>query len=370
MKIPLVKPYFDSKEFNAVKKTLESGWVAGDGPKCKELEAKFAKYVGAKHALAVGNCTEALHLALLAHGVAAGDEVIVADYSYPATSHAVAYCGATPRFADIRKDTYNIGPGAIRKLINEKTVGIMPVHTFGQAAAMDEIMEIAGEHDLFVVEDAACAAGSEYKKKKAGTWGSIGCYSMHARKNVTTGEGGMITTDDKKLADKMRALHYFGIESAFNRSKASFTVPTFTLLGYNYKLSDIAAAIGVVQLGRLESLIKQRQKLAEVYGKELTSIDGITPPFADPNARHIYQSYVCLLGKGIDRNATISALRKQGIEAQIGTYACHIQPVYNSDDCCPVSRDIYERAIALPMYYNLRPSDIAAVASALKKVLK
>ncbi|MFC2175114.1 DegT/DnrJ/EryC1/StrS family aminotransferase [archaeon] len=368
--IPLVRPYFDEAEAKAVEETLKSGWVAGQGPRCRELEEKFSAYNGSKFAITVNNCTAALHLSLLAHGVKKGDEVIVADYTYPATGHAVMYCGATPVFTDVDARTYNINPEEIKKNITEKTVGIIPVHTFGQPADMDPIMEIAREKGLFVVEDAACAAGAEYKGKKAGSMGDVGCFSMHARKNMSTGEGGLITTDNEKLMGKMRSLSCFGIESAHKRASGGFSVPMFTELGYNYKLSDIAASIGIWQLAKLDTIITRRRELVKTYLAGLEGIKGITPPFESQDGKHIYQSFVCLVDKEVNRNEVITKLRENGVEAQIGTYSCHIQPVYNSSYKCPVSEDVFNRAIALPMYYGLKDSEVDYVIEKVGTVLE
>jgi len=365
MRIPLIKPYFGEEEYSAVKETLDSGWVAGDGPKCHELEEKLKEYIGVKHAIVVGNCTEALHLSLLATGIGPGDEVIVADYTYPATAHAVLHCGATPRFADANKKTYNIDPHSIRKLVSSKTKAIVPVHTFGQMANMDEVMSIAEKHDLSVVEDAACAIGATQDGKMAGTIGDVGCFSMHARKNVTTGEGGIVVTNDDEIAKKARELHYFGIESAYGRKG----LPVFTSPGYNYKLSDIQASIGIVQLKRLDDLIQRRRLLARRYEDVLQFIDGVTTPFVDPRNKHIYQSYVCTLDPKIDRDATITKLAELGIGSQIGTYSCVDQPVYCADDACPVSDYLFKHSISLPMYYGMTAADVDSVYNALKQVL-
>ena len=363
--IPLAKPFFGEEEVDAVRKTFKSGWVAGDGPNCKALEEKITRRVRVKHAIVVGNCTEALHLALLANGVKKGDEVIVSDYTYPATAHAVMYCGATPRFADVDVATYNVSPHSVSKLVNSRTKGIIPVHTFGQSARMDEIVEIADSNDLFIVEDAACAIGATFKGTPVGSIGDVGCFSMHARKNATTGEGGFITTNDDSLAEKMRELHYFGIKPAYNRSE----LPQFTSMGYNYKMSDIAAAIGSVQLDRLDSLIAKRRALADKYSMAIKRIPGISIPYSSSVCKHIYQSYVCMLDSNVDRQKLMDDLKAVGIGTQIGTYACHMQPVYNSKDKCFVSKALFERSIALPMYYEMEPADVDFVAKSLKRLL-
>jgi dTDP-4-amino-4,6-dideoxygalactose transaminase len=347
---------------------LDSGWVA-QGPKVKEFESKIAEYLKVPYAIAVTNCTAALHLSLLSLGIKKNDEVLVADYTYPATGHSVVYCGGTPRFVDVDMKTYNIDPDLIQKKITRKTKAIIPVHTFGQPAEMDPIMEIAKDRDLKVIEDAACAFGAKYKEKFVGVIGDIGCFSFHARKGITTGEGGMVVTADKEVAEKVRQLSVFGMQSAWDREKSTFTVPIFTDIGFNYKMSDITAAVGVAQLSKLGLIIKRKQQLAKYWDEHLTNIESIQPPNVSKNGTHIYQAYVAMVDKHIDRNKLIELLKGQGVQAQIGTYSSYIQPVYHSKDSCPNSLEVFNRALALPMYYSLTEENIDVAASCLKKAL-
>jgi dTDP-4-amino-4,6-dideoxygalactose transaminase len=290
IKIPLVKPYFDEDELTEIKNVLESGWVS-QGPKVKEFENKIKAYLGVKYAIAVTNCTSALHLSLLGLGIKEGDEVLVADYTFPATGHAVLYCRAKPVFIDINPKTYNINPSLIKSKITAKTKAIIPVHTFGQPAEMDEIMGIAQKHDLIVIEDAVCALGAKYKNKYAGTIGDIGCFSFHARKGINTGEGGLVVTNNKNLAEKIRNLAVFGMKTAWEREiNNKFIIPEFTEVGYNYKMSDITAAVGVAQFKKLERIIKQKQKLAQYWDEKLEEIEFIQPPYVNNDALHIYQA--------------------------------------------------------------------------------
>ena len=369
-KIPLVRPYFDSEELEEIKKVLDSGWVT-QGPKVKEFEDKITDYLGVKHAIAVTNCTSALHLALISIGVKRGDEVLVADFTFPATGHAVLYCGAKPVFVDVDLKTYNINPELIEEKINDKTKAIIPVHTFGQPAEMDKIMEIAEEYNLKVIEDAACALGAKYKGRYAGTIGDIGCFSFHARKGITTGEGGMVVTDNKDLAEKIRNLSVFGMTSAWDREKSDkLIIPKFTDMGYNYKMGDITAAVGVAQLRKLYKIIKRKRELARHWDDKLEGIEFIEPPYVSENVFHVYQAYVALVDKRINRNKLIEKLMEKGIQTQIGTYASHIQPVYNSGQKCPNSLEIFNRSLALPMYYMLGEEDIDMAAMHLKKALE
>lgn len=369
-KIPLARPYFDSDELNEIKVVLDSGWVS-QGPKVKEFEDKVIEYLGVKYAIAVTNCTSALHLSLLSIGIKEEDEVIVADYTFPATGHSVLYCKAKPVFADIDPRTYNIDPNLIEDKITDKTKAIIPVHTFGQTAEMDEIMEIAKNYNLKIIEDSACAFGAKYKGDYAGTIGDIGCFSFHARKGITTGEGGMVVTNNKSLADIIRNLSVFGATSAWDREKSNkFTIPEFTNVGYNYKMSDITAAIGIVQLRKLDKIIKRKKELANYWNEKLQEIKFIESPYVSDNVKHIYQSYVVLVDRKINRNNIIEKLLEKGIQTQIGTYASHFQPVYNSNDRCPISLDIFDRSLALPMYYQMKERDIDAVGDSLKKLME
>ena len=370
LNIPLTRPYFDEEEIEEIREVLESGWVS-QGPKTKEFEDAFAKYVGAKYAVAVTNCTAALHLSLLGIGIEKGDEVLVADFTHPATGHSVLYCGAKPVFIDVDLRTYNIDPDLIEEKITEKTKAIIPVHTFGQPADMDAVMEIASDYDLRVIEDAACAHGAKYKNKFAGTIGDTGCLSFHARKGMTTGEGGMLVTNDEELAEEIRNLSVYGTVSAWDREKSDkFIIPAFVKLGYNYKMSDISAAVGIVQLRRLDKLIEKKRILAKYWDERIQELEFIEPPYCSKDVKHVYQSYVALVDKKINRNKLIELTRNMGVQTQIGTYACHVQPVYNSNQKCPNSLDIFNRSLSLPMYYKLREEDIDIAAELLKKTLE
>ncbi|MBN1645262.1 DegT/DnrJ/EryC1/StrS family aminotransferase [Candidatus Woesearchaeota archaeon] len=374
MNIPLSKPFFDKEETEEIKKVLETGWVAGQGPKNKELEEEFAKYIGVKHAICISNCTAALHLALLALGIGRGDEVIVPDFTFPATAHAVLYVNAKPVFIDIDPTTFNINTKLIEKKITKNTKAIIPVHMFGLCADMDSIIKIAKKHSLFVIEDAACAVGNKYKRRFAGSMGDVGCFSFHARKNITSGEGGIITTNNQEIADTIRSLSCFGMTSAFSREK-DFHIPTFTKLGYNYKLSDIAAAITLIQLKRSEKFIEKRRQLAEYYNEKLKDIKQVQCPVAEEYNRHVYQAYTILLDKNINRNDLITRLKEKGIQTQIGTYALHMQPVYSNVAECneqdfPVTKIVFEQSLALPMYNELTFEEIDYIVSELKEILK
>jgi len=373
-KIPLHRPFIDEDEINQVKQVLKSGWLT-KGPKAEELENECLEYLSVKYAVAVTSCTAALHLALLGLDVGQGDEVLVADYTFPATGHTVLYCGAIPKFIDINPKTYNIDPYLIEKNITERTKAIIPVHTFGQPADMDSIMNIARKYDIKVIEDAACAFGSEYKGRKAGSLADIGCFSFHATKGITTGgEGGLITTNDKEIADRVRMLSVFGKESSWELENSDkFFIPEFSFLGFNYKMSDVSAAIGIAQFHKVEKIIKKKTMLANYWTNKLQDIELITSPYIRDDIRHNYQGYTTLIDKGVNRNLVIEKMKKLGIQLQIGTYCSFTQPIYskylNIDYECPVSLDIYNRSMRLPLYYNLREDQIDYIVPLLKIVL-
>ncbi|MDY6931340.1 MAG: DegT/DnrJ/EryC1/StrS family aminotransferase [Halobacteriota archaeon] len=366
--IPLTRPYFNSDELKEIETVLNSGWVS-QGPKVIEFENKFAEYIGSKYAVAVTNCTCALHLSLLALGVGVGDEVLVADFTHPATGHSVLYCGSKPIFIDVDKRTYNINPDLLEDKITENTKAIIPVHIFGQPANMDPILEIASDHNLYVIEDAACAHGAKYKGKNSGTMGIVGCFSFHARKGVTTGEGGVVVTNDKELADEIRNLSTYGTTTCNNNGADEFTITKFIKLGFNYKMSDISAAVGVAQLRKLDSLIEKRILLAKYWDEKIGELDFIEPPFCIEDVKHVYQSYVCLVDQKIMRNTLIERTRRMGVQTQIGTYACHIQPIYNSEQKCLNSFDLYKRSISLPMYFKESEEVIDDAIRVLKKAI-
>jgi dTDP-4-amino-4,6-dideoxygalactose transaminase len=363
--IPLNKPYFNNDEMKEIKKVLDSGIVSGLGPESRLFEIKFSKYINMPFCVAVSNCTTALHLALKVIGVNRGDEVLVADYSFPATGHAVLYNNAKPTFIDIDPHTYNINHELIEEKITERTKAILPVHTFGQVAEMKKIMKIAKKNSIKVIEDAACALGAKYAGKHAGTFGDISCFSFHGRKGLTTGEGGMITTRKKNWAERARQLAAFGTERF---DSAGLKMLRFVQLGYNYKLSDIASAIGIAQLHKYDLMLKKRRELAKYYDEKIEKISFLNAPYSSPKGEHAYQSYVPLTTKKELRNRLILHLMKNNIQSQIGTYAMHIQPVYRSNQKCPVSLDIFNRAIALPLYYEMTFDKIDKVISTIKKI--
>ncbi|MFI9768925.1 DegT/DnrJ/EryC1/StrS family aminotransferase [Streptomyces sp. NPDC052415] len=369
--IPLVHASLGERELDAVAEVFESGWPAGQGPQGKALEARLAEKYGLGDAVTVSNCGAALHLALLALGVAPGDEVIVADYTFPAPAQAVRYVDAVPVFADVRADTGTVDPQAVADLVTPRTVGVIAVDTLGIPADYAELQAIADRHGLFVVEDAACAVGATYRGRQAGALAEVACLSFHGRKGATSGEGGALLARDPKIGADARLRSSFGIGSIFDLGKVvGLPIPEFTEIGYNYKLSDIAAAILQVQLSRVDELLDRRNTVAARYGELLAGEELLTLPHVPEDRTHAWQSYVVTLDAGVDRSAVAAELRGQGIGCGQGAWATHLQPVFRSDRTCPVSADLFARNLAIPMHAELTSDQVERVAGALRGALR
>lgn len=366
--IRLTIPVIDDDDIRAVNEVLRSGFLV-QGPGVAEFERQVAEYVGVEHAVAVSNCTAGLHLSLLALGVGPGDQVAVTTYSWPATANVIALCGAEPVFIDIDPATYNMHPGRLSEVLTEKRVSaILPVHAFGGMADMHRILEVAGLYGTPVVEDAACALGSDLQGRRAGTWGQLACFSFHPRKAITTGEGGIVTTDDPALARTLRVLRNHGLDP-------DSPVPDFVAAGYNLRMTEFQAALGCTQMEKLERLIESRRHQAEVYDAIFRGTQ-VVPPGLLERSRHVYQSYVVLLpAECADRRSDVmSQLRAGGIEATIGTYHVPMTSFFRkkyrfSSGEFPISDDIAARAISLPLYEGLSEADQRHVADALLRLL-
>ncbi|KAB8158918.1 aminotransferase class I/II-fold pyridoxal phosphate-dependent enzyme [Streptomyces sp. 3MP-14] len=368
--IDLVHASLGEAELAAVAEVFASGWPAGQGPRGKALEAQLAERYGVGGAVATSNCGAALHLALLALGVGPGDEVIVADFTFPAPAHAVRWVGGTPVFADVRPDTGTVDPQSVADLVTPRTVGLIVVDTVGLPADYDELNEIAARHGLFVVEDAACAVGATYRGRPAGALAPVACLSFHGRKGASSGEGGALLTADPKLAADARVRSSFGIGSIFDQAQVvGLPIPVFTEIGYNYKLSDIAAAILQVQLGRIDELLERRTAVAARYGELLADEELVTLPQVPDDRTHAWQSYMVTLDPRVDRAAVAAELRGQGIGCGHGTWASHLQPVYGTDQKCPVSADLFARNLAIPMHAELTGEQVERVVTALRSAL-
>lgn len=364
--VALGEPTVGEAEIEAVRRVFDSGWLSGAGPTCRAFEERFATSAGTAHALATSNCGSALHLGLSVLGAGPGDEVIVGDYTFPATGHSVVWTGATPVFADIRPDIWTVDPAAVEAAITPRTVGILAVDVFGQSADYDELRKIADRHGLWLMEDAACSAGASYKGRPAGSLADIATFSFHGRKGITAGEGGALTTDHAEWADHARKLHTYGIAPALSREGSTdLPIPSFDEAGYNYRLSDVNAGIMLAQLDRLPTLVSRRNVLAAAYEERLADLEGVAAPVALDDRVHPWQSYVITLDADIDRGLVVRHLRENGVQCNFGTYASHLQPVYDFKGSLPVSADLFTRHLAIPMHANLADSDVDYVVEVL-----
>lgn len=364
--IKLAVPDIGQEELDEVKKVFDSKYLV-QGEKVDEFENQIKEYLNVKHAIAVSSGTAALHLALLALDVKPGDEVIVPDFTFPATSNVVEIVGATTKFVDINLDSLCIDTDNIENMITDKTKVIMPVQEFGQSSDMDKIMELAKKYNLKVIEDAACALGAEYKGRKVGTIGDIGCFSLHPRKAITTGEGGIIVTNDDELAEKIRILRNHGLSYINGK-------PQFVTAGFNYRMTNIQGAIGVVQMKKLETIIQKRIEIAYQYNELLKNIKGITLPAEKSYGKHVWQTYHILLDEKIDRDQLIKKLKDKEIETNFGAYAVHQQPYYKEkynykDSKFENSIYAYNYGIALPLYDQLKEEDIKYIVAQLDCII-
>jgi dTDP-4-amino-4,6-dideoxygalactose transaminase len=365
--IALGEPTVGDAELEAVSRVFASGWLSGAGPTCREFETRFAGAAGTAHALATSNCGSALHLALTVLGAGPGDEVIVGDYTFPATGHSVVWTGATPVFADIRPDIWSVDPAAVEAAITPRTVGILAVDVFGQPADYDELRAIADRHGLWLIEDAACSAGASYRGRPAGSLADIATFSFHGRKGITAGEGGALVTSDAGLAEHARKLHTYGIAPALSREGSTdLPIPSFDEAGYNYRMSDVAAGIMLAQLDRLPDLVSRRGEIASMYAERLAGIEGADAPVSLDDRVHPWQSYVVTLAPELDRGKVAHHLRDAGVQCNFGTYASHVQPVYNFEGHLPVSADLFRRHLAIPMHANLSETDVDRVVEVLE----
>ncbi|NJC68336.1 DegT/DnrJ/EryC1/StrS family aminotransferase [Planosporangium thailandense] len=368
--IALGQPTVGDAELAAIAEVLRSGWLAGAGPTCARFEKRFAETAGVSHALATSNCGSALHLAMLTLGVKPGDELIVGDYTFPATGHAVMYAGATPVFADVRPDIWTVDPAAVEAAITPRTVGIVAVDVAGQCADYDDLRAIADRHGLFIIEDAACSAGATYRGRPAGSLADVATFSFHGRKGITAGEGGAYVTDRADLAAHARKLHTYGIEGALTREASrELPIPSFDELGYNYRMSDVAAGMMLAQLDRLPDLLAARRHVAARYAELLKDFDLVTLPATASDRDHTWQAYILTLDPSVNRGEVALRLRERGVQCNFGTYASHVQPLYNSTRPCPVSTDVFARHLAIPMHANLTDAQVETVATAVRDVV-
>jgi len=351
--IPIAKPLIGEEEKRAVAEVLESGMIAC-GPKTEAFEKQFATFVGTKHAIATSSGTTALHLALVSLGIERGDEVIVPSFSFIATANSVLFCNATPVFCDVNSKTFNIDVEKIEKLITERTKAIMPVHLYGQPADMNPIVEIAEKHGLHVIGDAAQAHGAKYNGKMVGTFGDLECFSLYPTKNMTTGEGGMITTNNDELVELLNSIRNHGRE----QTKLGYE---HGRLGYNYRMTDIAAAIGLEQLKKLPKFNRKRRENAKFFNEKLADVKGIEIPYVLENAEHVYHQYTI---KCENRDVVIQKLKDN--EVGFGIYYPkpmhfykHLNKYAYGD--LKVSESLAGEVLSLPVHPVLTNQDLETI---------
>ncbi len=362
--IPVARPYFGQEEEEAVAEVLRSGWIA-QGPRVAEFEGRFAEYVGAKHAVAVSSCTTALHLALQASGIGAGDEVLCPSFSFIATANAIAYAGARPVFVDIDRTTYNIDPARLEEVITGRARAILVVHQVGRPAHMAEILEIANRRGLHVIEDAACAVGSSYRGQRIGLpHSTMACFSFHPRKILTTGEGGMITTTDEKIAARLRRLrqHAMSVSDLARHGSRQFVAETYDEVGYNYRMTDLQAAIGLVQLQRLDDFLHRRRQLAARYTQKLSRLSWVVPPPDLSHCQFNFQSYLVRiqLDAPVSRNQLIQELLERGISTRRGIMAIHREAPYRDpiwDARLHETNSATDETLILPLFHQMTEED-------------
>jgi len=374
MNIPIAKPFLGREEEQAAVSAIRSGWIS-QGPKVKEFEDRFAEYTGSKYAVATTSCTSALHAALAVSGIGPGDEVIVPSLSFIATANSVLHAGATPVFAEIDPETCNVTAGTIESAISAKTKSVMPVHQMGLPVDLDPIMDLCKKRGLLLIEDAACAVGSEYRGKRIGGHGNIACFSFHPRKIITTGEGGMVTTNDPDIAARIKRFRHHGmsISDMERHNTNKVIIETYPDIGYNYRMTDIQAAIGIEQLNRLQFIIEKRRHVAEFYDKELNDFSCVRVPRVPAYAYHNYQSYwIELLDSSpISRNVLMQKLLEKGIATRRGIMAIHMEECYQKYKVSlPETERITENTILLPLYPSMTEEDPAYVMQSIKEFLQ
>lgn len=374
--IHIAQPSTGKEEWEALLAPLETGWLT-QGPKVAEFEKNFVALNGSQYALATTSCTTALHLILAAMGIGPGDEVIVPAFSWIATANAVLYTGAQPIFVDIDPFSYNLDPVLLSAKLTSKTRAILTVHLFGLCSDVKEIEKIVG--NIPIIEDAACAVGARLRGKSAGTLGLAGAFSFHPRKIITTGEGGMVTTNDRALAEKMKTLRSHGgslSEEQRHRGPRPYELPEFSEMGFNYRMTDLQAAMGVEQLKRLSGLLNDRKKGADFYFRNLAGIPGLQLPTVPPDFEHSWQSFVCRVLPGsspLSRDAILQKLLEEKIHARGGTHSIPHQQFYRArfgfkDQDFPESLACQNQTLALPLHSKMDTEDFSRVVSTVRRL--
>lgn len=360
-----MKPYINQDIKDRVCEVLDSGWLT-EGPVTQDLEQAFCDYIGSRFALAVCNCTVGLEVALRALGIGPGDEVIVPDYTYPATASVVNIVGATAVLVDVNPKTMLIDYNAIEGAVTARTRAVIPVSIFGNPLDYDRLTEIKEKHGLYIIEDAACSIGAEFRQAKVGNLADISVFSLHPRKFITTGEGGIITTNNKNLAKWMLSYKHFGMGVHDSRLTTSFE-----RIGTNYKLSNIVSAVGLAQMRHIDELLAKRRSIASKYYDLLTDVPGISIPEIHSLGRHSFQSCCVFVP---ERDKVMAELKNHGITTQIGTYSLHMHKAFNQNDKCrissimPASRYAFDHCLTLPMYHDMTDEEQMYVVEKLQDI--
>jgi perosamine synthetase len=373
-KIAIATPDLGDAEWEALREPITTGWLT-QGPKVAAFEKAFAQRHGVKHAIAVTSATTGLHLVLSAAGVCPGDEVIVPAFTWISTANCILYCGATPVFVDVDRETFNIEVADLKRRLTPRTRAIIPVHLFGLCADMDAIRGIISK-DIFVLEDAACAAGATYHARPAGSLGDAAVFSFHPRKSITTGEGGMVTTNDDKLAERARTLRNHGAsisEEERHIGPKPYLLPDFSELGFNYRMTDLQGAIGLVQLTKLDRYVAERSERAAFYRRELASLSWLRLPNEPYSGRHAWQAFVTYVDPATaprPRNDIMEYLQQRGIATRPGTHAVHLLSYYRDrfridPNDYPAARDCDEHSMAIPLHNRMSHDDYAYVVEAM-----
>jgi perosamine synthetase len=362
--IPIAKPLIGEEEINAVSRILKSGMLA-HGKEVEEFEKEFAKYIGTKYAIATSSGTSALDIALKSLNIKEGDEVITTPFTFIATANSILYQNAKPVFADIDEKTFNLNPDDVLEKITNKTKAIIVVHLYGHPVDIEAFKEIAEDHNLYLIEDACQAHGAEYKNQKVGSFGDVAVFSFYPTKNMTTGEGGMITTNNKEIKRKAEILRNHGQTKKYLHEE----------LGHNMRMTNIAAAIGRVQLKKLDEFNNKRVSNAEKLTNTIKNIDGLTPPYIDKRVKHVFHQYVIKVEDnfGMSRDELKQYLENKGIGTAIHyPIPIHHQPLYQklgySKDICPISVEIAKKVLSLPVHPALSEEELIYITNALKEL--
>jgi perosamine synthetase len=375
--IQIATPCLGEEEWQALREPIESGWLT-QGPKVAAFESAFAQRHQVKHAIAVTSATTGLHLALAALDIGPGDEVIVPAFTWVATANVVIYCGATPVFADVDRVTFNIDPHDLARRVTPRTKAVIPVHLFGLCADIDAIRKVL-RADIRIIEDAACAAGAAWQGHSAGALGDLGVFSFHPRKSITTGEGGMVTTDNDKLAERVKMLRNHGAsvsEEERHRGPKPYLLPEFELLGFNYRMTDLQGSVGLVQLGKLDNFIEERAGMAARYRTELANLRWLRLPGEPEKGRHAWQAFVTYVDPSaapMPRNKIMESLQQRGISTRPGTHAVHMLGYYRkrygfASDDYPGARDCDQYSMAIPLHNRMSEEDRQYIVQSLHKL--